>query len=81
MDNLALGYRTPDRQRFLWARFPYPALEEDKAETTAQGHRDPEFIGLEDKAFDLVSTLSQAEQKRLSIGVALISEPQDYFAG
>ncbi len=34
------------------------------------------FVGLTQKAFQPVSTLSQAEQKRLSIGVALISEPQ-----
>jgi ABC-type branched-subunit amino acid transport system ATPase component len=34
------------------------------------------FIGLAEKAFHFVSTLSQAEQKRLSIGVALISEPK-----
>jgi ABC-type branched-subunit amino acid transport system ATPase component len=34
------------------------------------------FIGLAEKALHFVSALSQAEQKRLSIGVALISEPQ-----
>jgi len=34
------------------------------------------FIGLAEKALHFVSTLSQAEQKRLSIGVALISQPK-----
>ncbi len=31
---------------------------------------------MEEKAFHLVSTLSQAEQKRLSIGVAMIGQPK-----
>jgi ABC-type branched-subunit amino acid transport system ATPase component len=33
------------------------------------------FIGLENKVFDFVSTLSQGEQRRLSIGIALASDP------
>jgi ABC-type branched-subunit amino acid transport system ATPase component len=34
-----------------------------------------DFIGLGNKAFDFVSTLSQGEQRRLSIGIALASNP------
>jgi len=33
------------------------------------------FIGLESRALDFVSTLSQGEQRRLSIGIALASNP------
>jgi ABC-type branched-subunit amino acid transport system ATPase component len=35
-----------------------------------------DFIQMAEKAYHLVSSLSQAEQKRLSIGVALISQPK-----
>ncbi len=35
-----------------------------------------DFIGLTEKAFHPVSVLSQLEQRRLSLGMALISEPQ-----
>lgn len=35
-----------------------------------------EFLGLGTKAFHFVSTLSQGEQRLLSIGIALISDPK-----
>ena len=35
-----------------------------------------EFVGLGNKAFDIASTLSQGEQRLLSIAIALISEPK-----
>jgi ABC-type branched-subunit amino acid transport system ATPase component len=34
------------------------------------------FVGLGNKAFDIASTLSQGEQRLLSIAIALISEPK-----
>ncbi len=76
VDNLALGYRMRTEIGFWSALFRTRGWDEDKAETTARVADTLGFIGLKEKAFHLVSTLSQAEQKRLSIGVAMIGEPQ-----
>ena len=35
-----------------------------------------EFVGLGPRAFDIASTISQGEQRLLSIGIALISDPR-----
>ncbi|HEX9157093.1 MAG TPA: ABC transporter ATP-binding protein [Syntrophales bacterium] len=76
VDNLAIGHRLRTRGGFWSTLLHTRRWEEDKDRTTAKVMETLSFIGLEQKAFHLVSTLSQAEQKRLSIGVALISEPK-----
>ncbi len=76
VDNLALGYRMRTGIGFWSALCRTRGWHEDKAETTARVADTLSFIGLEEKAFHVVSTLSQAEQKRLSIGVAMISHPK-----
>jgi ABC-type branched-subunit amino acid transport system ATPase component len=75
-DNLAIGYRLRTTGGFWSTLLHSRRWEEDKAETTAKVMETLRFIGLAEKAFHFVSTLSQAEQKRLSIGVALISQPK-----
>lgn len=75
-DNLAIGYRLRTAGGFWNTLFHTRRWNEDKAETTARVMETLNFIGLAEKAFHFVSTLSQAEQKRLSIGVALISQPK-----
>lgn len=76
MDNLAIGYRQRTAGGFWSTLLHTRRWEEDKNRTTAKVIEILSFIGLAEKAFHFVSTLSQAEQKRLSIGVALISEPK-----
>lgn len=76
VDNLAIGYRLRTKSGFWSTLFHSRGWSVDKAETTARVMETLGFIGLEQKAFQLVSTLSQAEQKRLSIGVAMISQPK-----
>jgi ABC-type branched-subunit amino acid transport system ATPase component len=76
VDNLALGYRMSTGIGFWSALCRTRGWYEDKAETAARVAYALSFIGLEEKAFHLVSTLSQAEQKRLSIGVAMIGQPK-----
>ncbi|MGO9118175.1 MAG: ABC transporter ATP-binding protein [Desulfomonilaceae bacterium] len=76
VDNLALGYRLRTKSGFWLTLLHTPGWNEDVTKTTARVAEVLEFIGLTEKAFHSVSTLSQAEQKRLSIGVALISEPR-----
>jgi len=76
VDNLAIGYRLRTTGGFWSTLLHTRRWADDKAETTARVMEILNFIGLADKAFHFVSTLSQAEQKRLSIGVALISRPK-----
>lgn len=76
VDNLALGYRLRTSSGFWSTLFHSPAWNKDKVRTTERVAETLDFIGLTQKAFQPVSTLSQAEQKRLSIGVALISQPR-----
>jgi branched-chain amino acid transport system ATP-binding protein len=76
VDNLAIGYRLRTTGGFWSTLLHARRWEEDKAQTTARVMETLSFIGLAQKAFHFVSTLSQAEQKRLSIGVALISQPK-----
>jgi branched-chain amino acid transport system ATP-binding protein len=76
VDNLAIGYRLRTQGGF-WNTLLHTRLwKDDKDRTTAKVMEALSFIGLAEKAFHFVSTLSQAEQKRLSIGVALISQPK-----
>ncbi len=75
-DNLALGYRLNTKSGFWSTLFHTGRWKCDEAETNARVAETLNFIGLETKALHYVSTLSQLEQKRLSIGVALIRQPK-----
>lgn len=76
LDNLAIGCRLCTSGGF-WSTLSHShRWEEEKNRTAARVMEALNFIGLAEKAFHFVSTLSQAEQKRLSIGVALISQPK-----
>jgi len=76
LDNLAIGYRLRTRGGFWSTLLHSHRWKEDQNRTTLKVMETLNFIGLAEKAFHFVSTLSQAEQKRLSIGVALISQPK-----
>jgi ABC-type branched-subunit amino acid transport system ATPase component len=76
VDNLAIGHRLRTAGGFWNTLLHTPAWKKDRDQTTAKVMETLRFIGLAEKAFHFVSTLSQAEQKRLSIGVALISQPK-----
>ena len=76
VDNLAIGFRLCTAGGFWSTIFHSRRWKEDKDQATARVMETLQFIGLANKAFHFVSTLSQAEQKRLSIGVALISQPK-----
>ncbi len=76
IDNLAIGYRLRTTRGFWSTLLHTRRWQEEKNRTTAKVMETLNFIGLGEKAFHFVSTLSQAEQKKLSIGVALISEPK-----
>lgn len=75
-DNIAIGYKMRTGGGF-WSTLLHTARwKEDKEKTAAKTTEVLSFIGLYEKAFHSVSTLSQEEQKRLAIGVALAGNPQ-----
>jgi branched-chain amino acid transport system ATP-binding protein len=78
VDNLALGFqkRAKSGTSFWATLFHSPGWKADKAKMEARIIETLGFIGLGNKAFNLVSTLSQGEQRRLSIGIALVSDPK-----
>ncbi len=76
VDNLALGCRLRTESGFWSTLFHTPGWTKDKTRTAERVDKTLDFIGLTGKAFHSVAALSQAEQRRLSIGMALIGEPQ-----
>jgi branched-chain amino acid transport system ATP-binding protein len=74
--NLALGYQKKTNNGFWGTIFHSPRYNSDKKMMEAKIFEMLEFLGLGAKAFNFVSTLSQGEQRLLSIGIALISEPK-----
>ncbi len=74
--NLALGYYKCTKSGFWGGIFHTPQWKRDLKTVEEKVIGMLEFVGLGPKAFDLASTLSQGEQKLLSIGIALISEPK-----
>jgi len=75
VDNLAIGHKLRTTSGFWSTLLHTPRWRADRAKTMARIMEVLGFIGLEAKAFDFVSTLSQEEQKRLAIGVALAGDP------
>ncbi len=74
--NLALGYYKCTTTGFWGGLFHTPKWKKDKAKVEEKVIEMLGFVGLGSKAFDVASTLSQGEQRLLSIGIALISEPK-----
>lgn len=76
VDNLALGFQKRATHGFWGTLFHSSRWKADKAKMEAKILETLAFIDLGGKAFDFVSTLSQGEQRRLSIGIALASDPK-----
>lgn len=76
VDNLSIGYKLRTTSGFWSTIFHTPRWKADKQQATLKVMEILGFIGLEDKALDFVSTLTQEAQKRLAIGVALASNPK-----
>jgi branched-chain amino acid transport system ATP-binding protein len=76
VDNLRIGYIQRTGNGFWSTLLHSPGWKADEDKTVARVMEAMEFIGLANKAHDVVSTLSQGEQRRLSIGIALVREPK-----
>jgi branched-chain amino acid transport system ATP-binding protein len=74
--NLALGYYKCTKSGFWGALLHTPQWKKDKKKVEEKVLEMLGFVGLGNKAFDIASTLSQGEQRLLSIAIALISEPK-----
>ncbi len=74
--NLALGYYKCTTSGFWGALLHTPQWKKDKKKVEERVLEMLGFVGLGNKAFDIASTLSQGEQRLLSIAIALISEPK-----
>ncbi|WP_027365642.1 ABC transporter ATP-binding protein [Desulfotruncus alcoholivorax] len=76
LDNLAIGYKLKTTTGFWSTIFRTRGWKEDRDKCTQKVLEVLGFIGLAEKTYSLVSTLSQEEQKRLAIGIALMSDPK-----
>jgi branched-chain amino acid transport system ATP-binding protein len=75
VDNLALGFQKRALSGFWGTIFHTSQWKTDKANTEARVIEMLDFVNLGSRALEPVSTLSQGEQRRLSIGIALASNP------
>jgi branched-chain amino acid transport system ATP-binding protein len=76
VDNLAIGYKRRTSSGFWGTLLRSGSWKNDREAAQSKVLESLAFTGLVEKAYHLVSTLSQGEQKRLAIGTALIGEPR-----
>lgn len=76
IDNLVVAHKLRTRHGLLATLFRTRRWRTDREKSLARAVEVLEFVGLREKALNPVSTLSQEEQKRLAIGVALATEPK-----
>lgn len=74
--NLALGYYKCTTSGFWGSLFHTPQWKKDKNKVEEKVMEMLNFVGLGSRAFDTASSISQGEQRMLSIGIALISDPR-----
>jgi len=76
VDNLIIGYRCRTRMGFWDALFQTGRCRDDERRSREKARSMLEFIGIENRGHDLAHNISQESQKRLAIGLALITEPK-----
>lgn len=76
IDNLIIGHQRRTKSGIWGALLHNPKWKKEKDAAYSKAKDILEFTGLTEKALHLVSTLSQEEQKRLAIGIALVGDPK-----
>jgi branched-chain amino acid transport system ATP-binding protein len=76
LDNLIIGYRCRTRMGFWDALFRTGRCREDERASREKAEAMLDFIGIGKRALELAHNIPQESQKRLAIGVALITEPK-----
>lgn len=76
VDNLAIAHKLRTKSSLLSTILHTRSWKNDQEKTKHKIMQTLEFIGMQDKALNFASTLSQQEQKRLAIGIALAGNPK-----
>jgi branched-chain amino acid transport system ATP-binding protein len=76
LDNLIIGYRCRTRMGIWDALFQTGRFREDERKSRQKAEEVLEFIGLGDRASELAKNIPQESQKRLAVGLALVTEPK-----
>ncbi len=76
IDNLMIAYKWRTRIGFWNTLLHTPTWKRYQAEAFRRAMETLEFLGLTEKAEHFIPTLSQEEQKRLAIGIAIVSKPR-----
>lgn len=76
LDNLIVGYRCRTRMGFWDALLQTVRSREDERRSRQKAEELLEFIGLTQRARVLAHNIPQESQKRLAIGLALVTEPK-----
>jgi ABC-type branched-subunit amino acid transport system ATPase component len=76
VDNLMIAYKWRTKLGFWNTLFHTPTWKSYQTKAYARAMETLEFLGLADKGDQLIPTLSQEEQKRLAIGIAIIAKPK-----
>lgn len=76
IDNMLIGYKWRTRLGFWNTLFHTPRWKAQQAEAYVKSMETLSFIGLAEKSEKYIPSLSQEEQKRLAIGIALVSQPK-----
>ena len=76
MDNLIVSYHCRTRMGIWDAVFQTGRSREDERRCRQKAGEILEFIGLQDRASELARNIPQESQKRLALGLALVTEPK-----
>ena len=76
LDNLIVGYRCRTRMGLWDALLRTVRSREDERRSIEKSEEILEFIGLRERARELARNIPQEAQKRLAIGLAMVTEPQ-----
>lgn len=76
IDNLMIAYKWRTRLGFWNTLLHTRKWKDYQAEAYMRSMETLEFLGLTEKSTQFIPVLSQEEQKRLAMGIALVSQPQ-----
>lgn len=76
IDNLIVSYRCRTRMGLWDALFQTGRSRKDERRCRQKAEEILEFIGLQERAWELARNIPQESQKRLALGLALVTEPK-----
>jgi branched-chain amino acid transport system ATP-binding protein len=76
LDNLMVSYRCRTRMGFWDALFQTRRCREDEGRCRRKAEAIMELIGLQERASELANNIPHESQKRLAVGMALVTEPK-----